>query len=129
MRLDNLDKENGNDMTWMSEKSFMVFLSLENVDQISSLDGNTCDVKDLILSLLLMIWWVWNFELLLVPLIIDLHKPKLREAVFKANTIQSDAPNLNSDGALTWSSWIDTLEERLLDDKLFHSFFHMGISL
>ena len=74
-------------MTRMSEKSFVIFLSLENVDHISSLLGNTGDVENLILSLLLMIWWVWNLKLLLVPLIIHLHEPKLWETVLKSNTI------------------------------------------
>ena len=97
-------------MPWVRIESFMIFLSLENVDQISSLDGNACDVKDLILSFLLMIWWVWDLKLLLVPLIIHLHEPKLWEAVFKADTIKSDAPDLDSDRALSWSPWIDSLE-------------------
>jgi hypothetical protein len=75
----------------------MIFLSLKNVDQISSLNGDACDVKNLILSFLLMIWWIWDLKLLLVPLIIDLHEPELWEAVLKPDTVKSDAPDLNSD--------------------------------
>ena len=74
-------------MSGVSVKSFMVFLSLENVDQISSLDSDACDIEDLIFSFLLMIWWVWDLELLLVPLIIDLHETKLGEAVLKTYSI------------------------------------------
>ena len=84
-------------MPWVCIESLMIFLSLENVDQISSLDGDACDVKDLIFSFLLMIWWVWDLKFLLVPLIIHLHKTKLWEAVLEADAIKSDAPDLDSD--------------------------------
>ena len=97
-------------MPWVRIESLMVFLSLENVDQISSLNGDACDVKNLVLSFLLMIWWVWDLKLLLVPLIVHLHKPKLWETVFETDTVKSDAPDLDSDRTLSWSSWIDSLE-------------------
>ena len=74
-------------MSGVSVKSFMVFLSLENVDQISSLDSDASDIEDLIFSFLLMIWWVWDLELLLVPLIIYLHETKLGKAVLKTYSI------------------------------------------
>jgi hypothetical protein len=66
-----------------------------------------------------MVRWVWNFEIDLVSGLIDLHKTKLRKAMFKADSIQPNAPNLNSDGALVRSSGVDLLKVRLLDNEFF----------
>jgi hypothetical protein len=129
MRLDNLYQKNGNHVAWMSIEALVVFLSLENVDKVSPLNGDARNVKYLILSLLLVIWWIWNFELLLIPLVIDLHETKLGEAVLESNAVESDTPNLHSNGALSWPSGIDALEERFFDDKLSHGLLHMGIFL
>lgn len=97
MRLYDLYQKYCDDVSWMCVEPLVVLLSLENVDQVPALNRNTCDVEYLILSLLLMIWWVWDFELLLVPLIVNLHEAKLWEAVLKSDAIESDAPDLHPD--------------------------------
>lgn len=76
-----------------------------------------------------MVWWVWYFELLLVPLVIHLHEAELGEAVLEANAVESDAPHLDSDTALAWSSGIDLLEETLLDNELSHGLLGVRVSL
>lgn len=87
MRLQNLDQENCDNVARVSVESLVVFLSLEDVDQIPSLNRNCSDVVDFILPFLLMVWWIWNFELLLVPCFIHLHEAKLGEAVLVADSI------------------------------------------
>ena len=87
MRLQNLYQEYCNNMSRMSIKTFMIFLSLEYVDEISSLHWDTCDIMDFILSFFLMIWWIGNFEILLVSLIIYTHEAKLWKTMFVTNAI------------------------------------------
>lgn len=113
-------------MAWMVEESFVVLLSLENVDQISPLQRDTRDVRNFILSFLLVIWRVWNFELLLISLIINLHETKFGEAVLITNSVESDGSDLNSHRRLPWSPGVDILEILLFDDKLFHRLLHMS---
>ena len=97
-------------MTWVCKKSLVIFLSLEYVDQISALDRYTGYIEYLILSLFLMIWWIWNLELLLISLVIDLHEPKFREAVLEANSIQPDTSHLDPNRTLSRSPRINALE-------------------
>ena len=129
MWLQNLNQKHSNDVSRMSIKTFMIFLSLKNIYQIPSLHRDACDIMDLILSLFFMIWWIRNLEVLLISLIIDAHKTKLREAMLKTNSIKSNWSDLNSDGTLSWSSRIDLWELRFFDDKFSHCFLCMCISL
>lgn len=68
-------------------KAFVIFLSLENIYQISALQTNTRDIRYVIFSLLFMIWWIWNLEILLISLIINLHKTELWETMLKTYAI------------------------------------------
>jgi hypothetical protein len=129
MRLQYFDKENCNYMTRVPEKTFVVFLSLEHVYQISALGWNTCDIINFVLSFLLVIWRIGNFEFLLISRIVNLHKTKLWEAVLKANCVESDAPHLDFDWAFVGSPWIYLLEEWLFDDKFFHRLFGVLVAL
>lgn len=124
--LQNFDQENGYDMTWVVVKSFVVFLSLENVDQVSTLQRNTRDVRNFILSLLLMVWRVRNFEFLLISLIVDLHETKFWKAVLVSDTVESNASNLDPHGRLSRPPGIDILEILLFDDELFHGLLHVS---
>lgn len=94
-------------MTWMSKKPFMIFLSLKHINQIPPLNRNASNIINFIFSFFLMIRRIWDFKILLIPLIIDTHKSKLRKAMLKTYTIQSNAPDLNSDGTLSWPSGIN----------------------
>ena len=113
-------------MAWVVEESFVVLLSLENVDQVSTLQRDTRDVRNFILPFLLVIWRVRNFELLLISLIVYLHETKFREAVLVTNTVESDGSDLNSHRRLPWSPGVDILEILFFDDKLFHRLFHVS---
>lgn len=95
----------------MSIKAFVIFLSLENVYQISTLDWNGSDIMDFIFSLLFVIGRVRNFELSLVSGVIDLHEAKLGEAMLKTYTIESYRSYLDSHWTFIWSSCINLLEE------------------
>lgn len=129
MRLKNFDQKYSNYMARMVKKAFVIFLSLENIDQISALKTNTSNIRYIIFSFFFMIWGVRNFKVLLVSLIIDLHESKFRKAVLKSNSVKSDAPYLNSDWAFSWSSCIYLLEILLFDYIFSHSFLHMCIPL
>lgn len=74
-------------MTGMGEESFMIFLSLEDINQISALNRNTRYVLYFVFSLLFMIWGIWNLKILLVSGIVYLHETKLRETVLKTDTV------------------------------------------
>ena len=113
----------------MSIETFMVFLSLEDVDEVSSLNRNTCDIMDFILSFLLVIWWIWNLKVLLVSLVIYTHESELRKAMFETDAIKPDWSNLNSDGTFSRSSWVDLWEMRFFYDKFSHGFLCVSISL
>lgn len=125
----NFDQENTHNVTWVCEKPFVVFLGLENIYQISSLNRNTSDILNFVFSFFLVIWGVWNFEILLIPGIIDLHEPELGEAVLKSNTIKPDRPNLDSDRALSRPPWVDLGEKWFFNNKFFHGFLHVRIPL
>lgn len=87
MRLENLDQKYCHNVSWVSIKAFVVFLSLENVYQISALHGYAGDIVDIVLPFLLMIWWVWYLEILLVSLVIHTHEPELGKTVFKTDAV------------------------------------------
>ena len=114
-----LDQKYSNDVARVCKKALVVLLSLEDVDQISTLHRDTCHIEDLIFLLLLVIWRVWDLELLLVSLLIDLHESEFWEAVLKAYAVEPDAPDLYTNRALARPSRIDLREVRLFDDKLF----------
>ena len=87
MRLQDLDQKDGNNVTRVSKEALVIFLGLEYVYQISALCRNACDVKNFVLPLFLVVWRVWNLEVLLVSGVVNLHKPKLWKAVFKTNRV------------------------------------------
>lgn len=107
-------------MSWVLEKSFMIFLSLENINKISTYYRTCGDIHDFILSFLLMVGWVGYAELLLIFGIIYLAKAKFGESMFKPNSIQSYTPYLNSYRTFIWSSWIDLLHIEVLENVFFH---------
>lgn len=129
MRLDYLNQEYCDDMSWMAKEPFVIFLSLENIYQISALCRDTRDVVYFILSFFLVIWWIRDFVILLIPGFIDLHKTKLWETMLVTNSVESDRSNLNADRTFSWSSSVDLLKETLFYDKLFHGLFSMLILL
>ena len=87
LRLYQLDQKYTNDVTGMWEETLVVLLSLEYIYQISALNRNASNILYFIFSLLFMIWWVWNLEILLISSIVHLHETKLGEAVLKTNAV------------------------------------------
>jgi len=83
-------------MPGMSEESSVVLLSLENVDEVFADVRNRGDVLNRVLPLLFVIWWVRYLEILLVPIVVYLHKPKLGKAVLVADAVQAETPYLNT---------------------------------
>ena len=120
MRLNDFDQKNGNDMSRVLVEPFMVFLSLEYVNEVSSLNRNGSDVVNLILSLLFVIWWVWDFKLLLVSGLVYLAESKLGEAMFEADSVESDGSHLDTHGALVRPTCVDLLKERFFDYEFLH---------
>jgi hypothetical protein len=97
LRLEQLDKENTNNMTWMiCIIVFVILLSLEYIDEVLFCLTDFGDVKYLILSFPFMIWWVWNLKFSLACSIIDLKESIFGEAVLKTKSIKSDRSYLYS---------------------------------
>jgi len=64
MRLNDLDKKNRANLTWVVKVPFMIPLFLENLNPVLSSLYQSCDVEDFIFTLLLIVRWVRNAELL-----------------------------------------------------------------
>ena len=102
MRLDGLDEEYADGVSRVTKEAFMVFLDLKDVQHICAAIRvhHPRNVQDLILPLLLVIGWVGNFVVKIVPRVIQLQVAKLGEGVLIADAIEPDAAKLNTNGAL-----------------------------
>ena len=64
MWLHDFDKKDGANLSRVVEVSFMVPLFLHNFDPVLASLDQCSDVQDLILPLFLIIWRIWDAELL-----------------------------------------------------------------
>ena len=72
-----------------------------------------------VFTLLFVVWWIRNLEVLLVLWFVELHEAKLGEAMLKTDTIKTNTPYLNTNGTLAWPTRVQLLEPRTLHLKLF----------
>lgn len=80
----------------MVEIPLAIFLLLVNFKPVFAPLDHACDVPRFVLSLLLVIWWVWHLKITASwRLLIEEGSSKLGPAVFKANCIESETPDLN----------------------------------
>ena len=75
-------------MARMIEKALVVLLNLKDLNRVFAITQHEArDVLYLVLTLLLVIWWIRYLEVLLVLRLVELHEAELGEAMLKADAV------------------------------------------
>lgn len=119
MWLHDFDEKDGANLSRVIKVPFMVPLLLYDLDPVLASLDQCSDVQDLILPLFLIIWRIWNSELLRGEPSINLEVSELWPAMLETQAIKSDAPYLDLQQGILKKPLIQLLEDIFFDKKFF----------
>ena len=88
-----------------------------------------CYVFNIVFALFLVIGRIRDAKVGSVAILVDLHRAKLREAMFKSHTVKSNAAELDPNRAFARAARVDGAIERVFDDELFSRFLKAEVLL